>query len=57
MRSKDKAAVLSNQYPKIRVVHGDLDSYDILEEEVGKADIVFRGFSSTFKLQIHIVQD
>lgn len=41
VRSKDKAAVLSNQYPKIRVVHGDLDSHDILEEEVGKADIVF----------------
>lgn len=42
VRNKDKAAVLSSKYPKIRVVHGDLDSSDIIEEEVKKADIVFR---------------
>ncbi|KAJ5903451.1 hypothetical protein N7504_005834 [Penicillium tannophilum] len=41
VRNKDKAAVLSSKYPKIRVVHGDLDSTDIIEEEVKKADIVF----------------
>lgn len=38
--------MLSSKYPKIRVVHGDLDSTDIIEEEVKKADIVFRGFLS-----------
>lgn len=42
VRSKEKAAVLSAQYPQIRVVHGDLDSYGLLEEEVKNADIVFR---------------
>ncbi|KAJ5663361.1 hypothetical protein N7507_004092 [Penicillium longicatenatum] len=41
VRSKDKATVLSSKYPKIRVVHGDLDSSDIIEAEVKKADIVF----------------
>ncbi|KAJ5628615.1 hypothetical protein N7490_010843 [Penicillium lividum] len=41
VRSKDKAAVLSSKYPKIRVVHGDLDSSAIIEEEVKKADILF----------------
>ncbi|KAJ5752094.1 hypothetical protein N7520_009011 [Penicillium odoratum] len=41
VRSKEKAAVLSSKYPKIRVVHGDLDSSDIIEEEVKKADILF----------------
>ncbi|KOS44563.1 hypothetical protein ACN38_g4514 [Penicillium nordicum] len=41
VRSKEKAAVLSSKYPKIRIVHGDLDSFDLLEEEVRKADIVF----------------
>ncbi|KAJ5716386.1 hypothetical protein N7493_008297 [Penicillium malachiteum] len=41
VRNKEKAAVVSSKYPKIRVVHGDLDSSDIIEEEVKKADIVF----------------
>ncbi|KAJ5087768.1 hypothetical protein N7456_011384 [Penicillium angulare] len=41
IRNKEKAAVVSSKYPKIRVVHGDLDSADIIEEEVKKADIVF----------------
>lgn len=42
MRNKDKAAQLTSKYPKIRVVHGDLDSSDIIEDEVKNADIVFR---------------
>ncbi|PWY79111.1 hypothetical protein BO70DRAFT_387880 [Aspergillus heteromorphus CBS 117.55] len=41
VRNKDKAAQLSSKYPDVRVVVGDLDSADILEEEVRKADIVF----------------
>ncbi|KAJ5099840.1 hypothetical protein N7532_006841 [Penicillium argentinense] len=41
VRSKEKAARLTSQYPKIRVVLGDLDSSDIIEEEVKNADIVF----------------
>ncbi|KAJ5833678.1 hypothetical protein N7474_001989 [Penicillium riverlandense] len=41
IRSKDKAAQVTAQYPKIRVLHGDLDSTDLIEEEVKNADIVF----------------
>lgn len=42
MRNKEKAAQLTDKYPKVRVVHGDLDSSDVIEEEVKNADIVFR---------------
>lgn len=42
VRNKDKAAQLSSKYPNVRVVHGDLESADIIEEEVKNADIVFR---------------
>lgn len=42
MRNKEKAAQLTNKYPKIRVVPGDLDSSEIIEEEVKNADVVFR---------------
>ncbi|KAJ5177029.1 uncharacterized protein N7482_002906 [Penicillium canariense] len=41
VRSKEKAAQLSSKYPQIRVVLGDLDSVDIIAEEVKNADIVF----------------
>ncbi|KAJ6130644.1 hypothetical protein N7512_003424 [Penicillium capsulatum] len=41
VRNKDKAAQLTSKYPQIRVVHGNLDSSDIIEEEVKNADIVF----------------
>lgn len=42
VRSKEKAEQLTSKFPKVRVVLGDLDSADILEEEVKKADIVYR---------------
>ena len=42
VRSKDKAAQITSEYPNIRIVSGDLDSSDIIEEEVKNADIVFR---------------
>lgn len=42
VRSKEKADSLSSKYPQVRVVLGDLDSSDIIEEEVKNADFVFR---------------
>lgn len=42
VRNKDKGAKLASQYPQVRIVHGDLESADILEEEVKNADIVYR---------------
>lgn len=42
LRDKEKADKVSNAYPKVRVVLGDLDSAELLEEEARKADIVVR---------------
>lgn len=44
LRDKEKAEKVSNAYPKVRVVSGDLDSAALLEEEARKADIVVRKF-------------
>lgn len=50
VRNKDKAAQLTSKYPNIRVVHGDLDSSDIIEKEVKNADIVFRKYDLVLSL-------
>ena len=46
VRSKDKAAQVTSKYPNVRIVLGDLDSSDIIEEEVKNADIVLREYLS-----------
>jgi hypothetical protein len=54
VRSKDKAEQVKAQYPSIRIVHGDLDSSDVIEEEVKNADIVFRQFpAQQFDVVLH----
>ncbi|KAI4221893.1 MAG: hypothetical protein L6R36_006560 [Xanthoria steineri] len=40
VRNSDKGAQIASQYPTIRLVYGDLDSAEALEEEARKADIV-----------------
>ena len=35
-----------SQYPKVRLVYGDLDNVELLEEEAKKADIVISKPSS-----------
>ncbi|KAB8277021.1 hypothetical protein BDV30DRAFT_205698 [Aspergillus minisclerotigenes] len=40
VRSKDKAAQVTSKYPNVRIVLGDLDSSNIIEEEVKNADII-----------------
>ncbi|KAL3462050.1 hypothetical protein BJX64DRAFT_149616 [Aspergillus heterothallicus] len=40
-RSPEKGALITGSYPKIRIVYGDLDSVDLLEEEAKSASIVF----------------
>lgn len=52
VRNKEKAARLTAKYPQIRVVLGDLDSSDIIEEEVKNADIVFRKTPHRYFFQI-----
>lgn len=40
VRNSDKGALVAKQYPKVRLVYGDLDSSEIIAEEAEKADIV-----------------
>ncbi|KAK5127897.1 hypothetical protein LTR85_005014 [Meristemomyces frigidus] len=40
VRNSDKGALVVKDYPKIKLVYGDLDSTELLEEEAKKADIV-----------------
>ncbi|KAL9059683.1 MAG: hypothetical protein Q9206_001363 [Seirophora lacunosa] len=40
VRNSDKGAQIASQYPNIRLVYGDLDSAETLQEEARKADIV-----------------
>ena len=42
VRNADKGAKVAAAYPKVRLVYGSLDSTDLLEEEAGKADIIYR---------------
>ena len=40
VRNSDRGALIASQYPKIRLVYGDLESSDLIREEAQKADIV-----------------
>ncbi|KAI5245573.1 NAD(P)-binding protein [Aureobasidium subglaciale] len=40
VRNSDKGAQVAVDYPKVRLVYGDLDSSDLIEEESQKADVV-----------------
>lgn len=40
VRNSDKGALVAKDYPKVKLVYGDLDSSDLIEEESKKADIV-----------------
>lgn len=52
VRNPDKAAQVQSEYPKVKIVKGDLDSADIIEREVAEADIVFR---ACFSLILSVV--
>jgi nucleoside-diphosphate-sugar epimerase len=41
VRNSDKGAKVAAQYPNIKLVYGDLESVDLIEEESSKADIVY----------------
>ncbi|KAL9002411.1 MAG: hypothetical protein Q9188_004660 [Gyalolechia gomerana] len=40
VRNSDKGAQVASQYPSVRLVYGDLDNAEILEQEAREADIV-----------------
>lgn len=42
LRDEEKAAIVSKAYPDVRVVLGDLDAVDVIEEEARNADVVIR---------------
>lgn len=42
VRNSEKGSKVAAQYPKVKLVYGDLDSADVIEEEAKKADIVYR---------------
>ena len=42
VRNSDKGAQVAKDYPSVKLVYGDLDSVDLVEEESKKADIVLR---------------
>jgi hypothetical protein len=42
VRNAEKGAKIAASYPKVRLVYGTLDSVDLLEEEAGRADIIYR---------------
>lgn len=42
VRNSDKGAKIAASYPQVRLVYGTLDSVELLEEEAGTADIIYR---------------
>lgn len=40
VRNSDKGAKVAKDYPNFKLVYGDLDSVDLIEEEARKADVV-----------------
>ncbi|ETN40876.1 uncharacterized protein HMPREF1541_05156 [Cyphellophora europaea CBS 101466] len=40
VRNSDKGATVAKEYPAVRLIYGDLDSAELIEEEASKADIV-----------------
>ncbi len=42
VRNSDKGAQVASQYSRVKLVYGDLDSTELLEEEARKADIILR---------------
>lgn len=42
VRSSDKGAQVASQYSNVKLVYGDLDNANLLEQEAQKADIVLR---------------
>ena len=44
VRNSDKGAKVASQYPKAKLVYGDLDAIELIEEESKNADVVFRSY-------------
>lgn len=42
VRTEAKGKLVTSQYPKVKIVIGDNNSADVLEEETKKAEIIVR---------------
>lgn len=51
VRNSDKGAKIAAVFPQVKLVYGDLDSAEMLEEESSKADIVFSGLPLLLSLE------
>lgn len=51
VRNSDKGAVVVQDYPSFKLVYGDLDSADLIEEEAKKADIVLSSYLEGTKVR------
>lgn len=52
LRDNTKAAAVSQAYPNVRVVLGDLDSASLIEDEASRADVVVSELSIQTMLNI-----
>lgn len=44
VRNSDKGAKVAAEFPRVKLVYGDLDATEMIEEECSKADIVYSEF-------------
>ena len=47
VRNSEKGALVAKDYPKFKLIYGDLDKTDLIEEESKKADIVLSTCSTS----------
>lgn len=55
VRNTDKGAKVAQQYAKVKLVYGDLDSSDLIEEEAKKADVVLRTYTPISHHHLHML--
>ena len=42
VRNREKAAAITAEYPQVQIVYGDNESSQVIEEQVARADVIFR---------------
>jgi len=55
VRNSAKGSLIASQYPKIRLVYGDLDSTDLITEEAKNADIVYHFANCDHEASAHAI--
>ena len=52
VRSEEKGKPVKAAFPNVRLVIGDLDSSQLIEEEAAKADVIIRELSHASSMQL-----